>query len=65
MKEGKLYLLQGTQFPPPAPGLEGYGETYLAPGAPTFFWTLMDLVTTFSYLTCMRAPAFVPNLVTG
>jgi len=35
---------QGTQFPPPAPGLEGYGETYLAPGAPTFFWTLMDLV---------------------
>lgn len=34
----------GTQFPPPAPGLQGYGETYLAPGRATFKWTLMDRV---------------------
>ena len=34
----------GTQFPPPAPGLFGYGENVYAPGAPSFKWSLMDEV---------------------
>jgi len=36
---------KGTQFPPPAPGLEGYGENAQDPGSPTFLWTLMDQVS--------------------
>jgi len=35
---------QGTQFPPPAPGLFGYGENHVKPGEPAFKWTLMDEV---------------------
>ena len=35
---------QGTQFPSPAPGLFGYGENYISPGAPSFKWSLMDEV---------------------
>jgi len=35
---------QGTQFPPPAPGLFGYGENHLTPGDPSFNWSLMDEV---------------------
>lgn len=34
----------GTQFPPPAPGLAGYGESYVAPGFPQFLFTIMDEV---------------------
>ena len=34
----------GPQFPPPAPGLAGYGENYLAPGLPQFLFTIMDTV---------------------
>ena len=34
----------GPQFPPPAPGLAGYGENYLAPGLPQFLFTVMDTV---------------------
>ena len=34
----------GPQFPPPAPGLAGYGESYLAPGLPQFLFTIMDTV---------------------
>eukprot|EP00088_Acartia_fossae_P050779 TRINITY_DN5695_c0_g1_i1.p1 TRINITY_DN5695_c0_g1~~TRINITY_DN5695_c0_g1_i1.p1 ORF type:complete len:329 (-),score=66.56 TRINITY_DN5695_c0_g1_i1:99-1085(-) len=32
----------GTQFPPPAPGLEGYGELVAAPGTPTFMFSIGD-----------------------
>lgn len=32
----------GPQFPPPAPGLLGYGESYLAPGLPQFLFSIMD-----------------------
>jgi len=35
---------QGTQFPPPAPGLFGYGENHISPGEPSFKWSLMDEV---------------------
>ena len=35
---------QGTQFPPPAPGLFGYGENHLSPGEAAFKWSLMDEV---------------------
>merc|ERR1711936_628815 len=41
----------GPQFPPPAPGLLGYGENYLAPGAPQFFFTIMDEVVVPADLT--------------
>ena len=34
----------GGQFDPPAPGLLGYGESYLVPGLPQFFFTIMDEV---------------------
>ena len=34
----------GPQFPAPAPGLMGYGESYLAPGQPHFLFTVMDQV---------------------
>ena len=34
----------GPQFPPPAPGLLGYGESYLAPGLPQFLFSIMDYV---------------------
>ena len=34
----------GPQFPPPAPGLLGYGESYLVPGMPQFLFTIMDYV---------------------
>jgi len=40
----------GTQFPPPAPGLQGYGETHVKPGEATFLWTLMDLVLVPAHL---------------
>lgn len=32
----------GTQFPAPGPGLEGYGETVTAPGVPTFLFSIGD-----------------------
>ena len=34
----------GTQFPAPAPGLAGYGESHVAPGLPQFLFTIMDEV---------------------
>jgi len=42
--EGAGCTESGTQFPPPAPGLAGYGENYLAPGEPEFKFTIMDKV---------------------
>jgi len=32
----------GTQFPPPAPGLAGFGELSSAPGYPTFYFSIID-----------------------
>jgi len=32
----------GTQFPAPAPGLKGYGESVAAPGVPTFMFSIGD-----------------------
>jgi len=44
MEEEPHCVKDGPQFPPPAPGLLGYGESYLAPGQPQFMFTIMDEV---------------------
>ena len=44
LEDGPGCPKSGPQFPPPAPGLLGYGENYLAPGAPDFLFTIMDEV---------------------
>ena len=33
---------EGTQFPAPAEGLEGFGEIASAPGTPTFLFSIVD-----------------------
>merc|ERR1711872_381319 len=43
-ESGPLCPDSGPQFTPPAPGLLGYGENYLAPGAADFLFTIMDRV---------------------
>jgi len=44
MEEEPHCVKDGPQFDPPAPGLLGYGESYLAPGLPQFLFTIMDEV---------------------
>lgn len=44
MENGPGCLDSGSQFPPPAPGLLGYGENHLTPGQPDFLFTIMDEV---------------------
>jgi len=43
-EEGPECPKTGPQFPPPAPGLLGYGENFLAPGEADFLFTIMDEV---------------------
>ena len=44
MEEEPHCVKSGPQFPEPAPGLLGYGESYLAPGLPQFLFSIMDEV---------------------
>jgi len=44
MEEDSSACVNGVQFPPPAPGLQGFGENFKAPGYPLFLFTIMDEV---------------------